>query len=153
VVALAASSPFARCLRDGAPVIFARPSGGALERISPEARTALRRYTSFLAAPMITRDTAVGILVLARDPGAPTFRCADTQAAADLACRAGAAIADSLALMRHRSVAEALRPPRPAVTVVPRAGLRSPGGACRPRAAMPAVTGMTSSRCRERGLG
>jgi len=127
VVALAADSPSARCLRDGAPVIFARPGGLTLQRISPEARTALGRYTTFLAAPMITRGTAVGILILARGPGAPPFRGADTQAAADLACRAAAAIADSLALMRHRSVAEALLPPRPAVTGVPQGRLEIAG--------------------------
>ena len=115
---LAADSPSARCLRDGAPVIFDQPGSRTLRRISPEARTTLGRYTSFLAAPMITRGTAVGMLVLARAPGAPAFRDNDTQAAADLAGRAAAAVADSLALMRHRSVAEALRPPRPAVTRV-----------------------------------
>ena len=127
VVVLAADSPPGRCLRDDAPVIFARPDGRALQRISPDARTTLGRYTSFLAAPMITRGTAVGMLVLARAPGAPPFGDIDTHAAADLARRAGAAVADSLALMRHRSVAEALRLPRPAVTLVPRGRLEIAG--------------------------
>jgi Stage II sporulation protein E (SpoIIE)/GAF domain len=127
VVALAADSPSARCVRDGAPVIFARPRGRALQRMPPEARTTLGRYTSFLAAPMITRGTAVGTLILARAPGAPPFRDTDTQAATDLAGRAGAAVADSLALMRHRSVAEALRTPRPAVALVPQGGLEIAG--------------------------
>ena len=131
VVALAADSPFARCLRVGAPVIFARPGGRTLQRISEEARTTLGRYTSFLAAPMITRGTTVGILVLARGPSAPSFHGADTQAAADLAGRAAAAIADSLALMRHRSVAEALQPPRPTITQVPQ-GLLEIAGRCLP---------------------
>jgi hypothetical protein len=116
VVALAADSPFARCLREGAPVIFTQPGSSSLRRVSAEARTTLGHYTSFLAAPMITRGTPVGMVALARAPGTPPFRDADTQAATDVAARAGAAIADSLALMRHRSVAEALRPPRPAVT-------------------------------------
>ena len=40
-VSLAARSPSARCLRRGAPVIYARPGGRALQRISPEARTTL----------------------------------------------------------------------------------------------------------------
>ena len=115
-VSLAAGSPSARCLRHGAPVIFARPGGRTLRRISPEARTTLSRYTSFLAAPMIIRGTTVGILILAREQGAPPFRDAETHATADLAGRAAAAIANSLALMRHRSVAEALQPPRRAVT-------------------------------------
>jgi GAF domain-containing protein len=115
VVAFAADSRPACCVRDGAPVTFARPDARMLRRISPEARTALGRYTSFLAAPMITRGTAVGVLILARGPSTPPFRDDDAQAANDLAARAGAAIADSLALSRHQSVAEALRPPRPTV--------------------------------------
>jgi hypothetical protein len=127
VVALAADSPAVRCLRDGAPVIFDQPGSRALRWISPEARTTLGRYTSFLAAPMMARGTAVGILVLARVPGAPPFRGSDPQSAADLAGRAAAAIADSLALMRHRSVAEALRPPQPAVTRAPHGPLEIAG--------------------------
>jgi hypothetical protein len=133
VVALAADSAAARCLRDGAPVMFGRPGGKRLQRISPEARTTLSRYSSFLAAPMITRGTAVGMLILARDSGAPPFRGADADAATDLAGRAGAAVADSLALMRHRSVAEALLTPRPAVTVMPRGQLEI-AGRCLPAA-------------------
>ena len=127
VVALAADSPSARCLRDGAPTIFTRPGSQTLRRISPEVTTTLGRYASFLAAPMITRGTAVGMLVLARAPGAPPFSDVDTQAAVDLAARAGAAVADSLALMRHRSVAEALRPPQPSVTRPPHGRLEIAG--------------------------
>jgi len=119
VVALAADSPSARCLQDGTPTIFDQAGSSALQRIPPEAKPTVGRYTSFLAAPMITRGTAVGMLVLARARSGPPFRDADAQAAADLAGRAAAAVADSLALMRHWSVAEALRPTRPAVTRVP----------------------------------
>jgi hypothetical protein len=126
-VALTAGSSFERCLRDGAPVIFARPGDRAMQRISRQARATLGHYTSFLAAPMITRGTTVGILLLAREPSAPPFRGDELQAAADLAGRAAAAIADSLALMRHRSVAEALQPPRPAVTQVARGPLEIAG--------------------------
>jgi hypothetical protein len=131
VVALAADSPFARCLRDGAPVVFARPGGRAMQRISKETQTTLGRYTSFLATPMITRGIPVGVLLLAREASAPSFHGADTQGPADLAGRAAAAIADSLALMRHRSVAEALQPPRPAVTQVAN-GLLEVAGRCLP---------------------
>jgi hypothetical protein len=131
VVALAADSPFARCLRDGAPVVFARPRGATTRRMSKEARTTLGRFASFLAAPMITRGTTVGILLLVREPSAPPFSGDETQAAADLAGRAAAAIADSLALMRHRSVTEALQPPRPAVTQVAQ-GLLEIAGRCLP---------------------
>ncbi len=130
VLALAPDSPSAQCLRDGTPVIFARPRRTP-QPASAEARTIPDRYTSFLAAPMITRGTAIGVLVLARGPGAPPFHGTDRKGAADLAGRAGTAIADSLALMRHRSVAEAVGPPRPAVTrVVP--GQLEIAGRCMP---------------------
>jgi Stage II sporulation protein E (SpoIIE) len=126
-VALAADSSPARSLRDGAPVIFTQPGSSVLQRISIEARSTLSGYASFLAAPMITRATAIGILIMARGAGAPPFRAADTQAAADLAGRAGAAVADSLALMRHRSVTEALLLPQRAVTPLPRGRLEIAG--------------------------
>ena len=118
VVAFAADSPCTFCLRDGAPVIFTQLGGPTARGITSGTRTALGRYASFLAAPMMTRGTAVGLLVLARAPGAPVFRDTDLQAAADLAVRAGAAIAGSLALMRHRSVTEALQPPTTTVSQV-----------------------------------
>jgi Stage II sporulation protein E (SpoIIE)/GAF domain len=131
VVALGSDSTFGRCLRDGAPVIFDRPGGAAMQRMSKEARTTLGRYTSFVSTPMITRGTTVGILVLAREASAPSFGGDETQAAVDLAGRAAVAIADSLALMRHRSVTEALQQPRPAVTQVAH-GLLEIAGRCLP---------------------
>jgi hypothetical protein len=122
VIALASDSETARSVHGGAPVMFVRPDSGTLQRIAPEAAAILAGYTSFLAAPMVTRRARTGVLILARGPGAPAFSAADARAAADLGARAGSALAGSLALMRHRSVAEALRPPR--LT----ANERSPGG-------------------------
>jgi Stage II sporulation protein E (SpoIIE)/GAF domain len=112
VVVFASDSHPARCVRNGAPAMFTQPSGATLQRIAPGAATILAGYSSFLAAPMVTRGTPAGVLVLARGQSAPAFSAADARAAADLAGRAGVALAGSLALMRHRSVAEALRPPR-----------------------------------------
>jgi Stage II sporulation protein E (SpoIIE)/GAF domain len=114
VTAFAADSPYARCVYDRAPVIFAHPDRGTLRRISPPARTVMERYTSFIAAPMAARGAALGLLVLARTPRAPAFCDTDAEAAADLADRVATAVAGSLALMRHRSVAEALQPLRTA---------------------------------------
>lgn len=133
VFALPADSPCARCVRDGDPVIFTDPGGAMLRRVGPGARTALGRYASFLAAPMIIRGTTAGFLVLARGPAAPAFHGPDRQAAADLAARAGVALGGSLALMRHRSVAEALVPPRPAVSHVAPGNLEI-AGRCLPAA-------------------
>jgi Stage II sporulation protein E (SpoIIE)/GAF domain len=118
VIALPADSPLARCVREGDPVIFTDPGGAMRRRISRGARMALGRYAAFLAAPVIIRGTTAGFLVLARGHAAPAFRDIDGQAAADLAARVGVALGGSLALMRRRSVAEALVPPRPAVSHV-----------------------------------
>src|SRR6516162_3997060 len=133
VLALAADSPFARCLSDGAPVTFAQPDGATLRRLNPRTKTALAGFTSSLPAPLIIRGTPAGFLVLARAPAAPAFGDADTHAAADLARRAGAGLAGSLALMRRRSVAEVLAPPRRAVTRVAPGHLEIAGG-CLPAA-------------------
>ena len=126
VVALAADSSSQRSLREGAPVLFTQPGSSSLQRIPLEARSTLGGYASFLAAPMTTRATAIGILVMARGSGAPPFRPADAEAAADLADRAGIAVADSLALMRHRSVTEALLPQQ-VVTPLPQGRLEIAG--------------------------
>ncbi len=116
VIAFAADSRYARCMRDGTPVIFTQPDRETLHRATPDARMVWARYMSFLVAPMVTRGTAIGFLVLARATGAPVFHGNDTEAAADLAVRAGTAIASSLAVLRQRSVAEALQARRPAVS-------------------------------------
>ena len=115
VVAFAAGSPYARSVRDRTPVIFAQPDDTTLQRVTPGAQMVLAGYTSFLAAPMITRGVTVGFLVLSRTPASPSFSGHDTAAVADLAGRAGTGIASSLALIRQRSVAEALQPRSPAV--------------------------------------
>jgi stage II sporulation SpoE-like protein/GAF domain-containing protein len=116
VIAFAPGSPYARSVRDRAPVIFAQPDGTTLQRIMPGAQTFLAGYTSFIAAPMITRGVTVGFLVLSRAPTSPSFGGHDTVAATDLATRTATGIASSLALIRHRSVAEALQRRPPAVT-------------------------------------
>ena len=132
VVALAADSPFARCLRDGAPVIFARP-GGADDAADIQGSQDDARPLHIVPGHADDhpwhhgRHTAAG----PRTQRTVVPRRRDTQAAADLAGRAAAAIADSLALMRHRSVAEALQPPRPAVTQVAH-GLLEIAGRCLP---------------------
>jgi hypothetical protein len=115
VIAFAAESPYARSMRDRAPVTFDQPDGTTLRRVTPRAQRLLARYSSFLAAPMITRGVTVGFLVLSRTPAAQSFSGHDMAAVADLAARAGTGIASSLALIRQRSVAEALQPRSPAV--------------------------------------
>jgi GAF domain len=149
-IACAADSPFTRCLRDRSPVVFDQPDGTTLGRMTPEGKAAVADAASFLAAPMITRGTVTGFLVLARTGNALAFRRPDATAVADLAARAGTAIASSLALMRQGSVAEALRPRRPAVVSAAPARLEIAG---RPPVTRPAVTGMTSFRCPGNGPG
>jgi len=115
VVAFDGDSPCARCLRDAAPVIFTQASRSTLLRIAPSAETAAARYASFLTVPMITQSAAIGILALARGHHAPAFDDADTRGATDLAARAGAAIAGSLALTGRPPAAESVQPSAPAV--------------------------------------
>jgi len=116
VIAFAPDSPYARSVLDRTPVVFAHPDGTTLQRVAPGAQMVLARFTSFLAAPMITRDVTVGFLVLSRTPAASPFSGHDMAAVADLAARAATGIASSLALIRHRSVAEALQPRPAAIT-------------------------------------
>ena len=127
VVAFAPGSPYARSVREHSPVIFAQPDDTTLRRARPSAQMLLARYTSFIAAPMITRGVTVGFLVLSRTSASPLFSSRDTAAAADLAARAATGIASSLALIRQRSVAEALQPRLPAVTRTTRARLEIAG--------------------------
>jgi hypothetical protein len=116
VIAFAPGSPYARSVGDRTPLIFAQPDGITLQRVAPGAQLVLARYTSFVAAPMITRGITVGFLVLSRTPATPPFSGHDMAAVADLAARAGAGIASSLSMLRHRSVAEALQPRSPVVS-------------------------------------
>ena len=69
----------------------------------------LAGYTSFLAVPMTARDTVTGFLVLVRAPGGPAFSERDAAAATRLGAQAGAGILNALALMRQRSIADALQ--------------------------------------------
>ena len=51
MTAFAADSPYARCVRGGEPVIFARPDSRTLERARPGGREIISRYGCFLAVP------------------------------------------------------------------------------------------------------
>jgi len=109
VIAFAADSPAARCLRQGRPVAFRRPDAQGLEQIRMGGRVVLAGYNSFLAVPMTADDEPIGFLFLARARGTPGFGDSDTEAAARLAAQAGTGIANTLTLMRQRSVASALQ--------------------------------------------
>jgi serine phosphatase RsbU (regulator of sigma subunit) len=119
-IVVATSSPYARCMRDREPVIFARPDGQTLEQAHPDAREAMARFASFLAVPVIAGEAAAGFLALARAPGRAAFGDGDAAAAGYLAAHAGTGIANTVALTRLRTTAEALQrgllaadPPQP----------------------------------------
>jgi hypothetical protein len=109
VIAFAPSSPYARCIDTGGPVVFSEPDGSTLERLRPDGREMLCGCSSFLAVPLTARDTIVGMLAFARDPGAPAFSRRDIATAARLGAQAGLVIVNALTLMRHRSIADALQ--------------------------------------------
>jgi stage II sporulation SpoE-like protein/GAF domain-containing protein len=109
VIAFAADSPLARCVSSGRPVRFSELDRQVMERLGPVGREVLAGYTSFLAVPMTARDTVTGILVTVRAPGVPAFSERDAVAAGRLGAQAGAGILNALALIRQRSIADALQ--------------------------------------------
>ncbi|MBO0804870.1 MAG: SpoIIE family protein phosphatase [Nocardiopsaceae bacterium] len=112
VIAFAAGSPFARCVRRGQPVAFARPDSQTLERARPgdwEIREMLSRYASFLAVPATCGGRAAGFLTLARTASSSAFDDADVAEAVRLAAGAGTGIANTVTLLRQRSIADALQ--------------------------------------------
>ncbi len=121
VIAFGAESPFAQCVRTGMPVAFSRPDDHTLEQIRTGGRVVLAGYTSFLAVPMTAGDRPIGFLGLGRSRGTPRFGDDDAALIARLAAQAGTGIANTLTLMRQRSMADALqrgllaaKPPTPA---------------------------------------
>jgi len=108
VLAFAADSPYARCVRDGGPVVFGKPDRQTLDQARPDGREVLGRFGSFLAVPMSAHDDAVtGLIAFARETAA--FTLPDTLTATRLAARAGAAVDAALTLMRERIVTGALQ--------------------------------------------
>ncbi len=109
VIAFAADSPYARCVNSGRPVTFGQPDGQTLERVRPDGREVLSGYGSFLVVPMTARDAVTGLVVFARTPDAPAFSDRDAATAARLGAQAGTGIANALALIGQRSIADALQ--------------------------------------------
>lgn len=108
-VVFAAVSPYARCVRDGKPVIFSRPDSRTLEQAGPGSRAVFSRFAAFLAVPMNAGDTAAGVITLAREPGGAAFGDSDIADVTRLAAFAGAGVARAVALARHRGIADALQ--------------------------------------------
>jgi len=109
VIAFGADSPISRCVHHGTPVAFRRPDDQALEQVRMDGRVVLAGYSSFLAVPLTAEDGPIGFLVLARARGTRGFRASDAEAATRLAAQAGTGIANTLTLMRQRSIADALQ--------------------------------------------
>ena len=109
VIAFDPESPCARCVHTGTAVIFGRPDNQSLEQVRMGGRVVLAGYNSFVAVPMTAHEEPIGFLVLARARGTRGFRDSDAEAAARLADQAGEGIANTLSLMRQRSIASALQ--------------------------------------------
>jgi GAF domain-containing protein len=103
VIEFAADSPYARCVQQQAPVIFAQPGDQTMQRVTRGARMALGQYASFLVAPLTARDQALGFLVFGRSAGQEPFGDDDAATAAGLAANAGAGIARSLGAAAART--------------------------------------------------
>jgi len=109
VIAFGADSPFAQCAHRGMPVVFTRPDDHTLEQIRMGGRVVLAGYNSFLAVPMTADDEPIGFMGLGRARGTPRFDDHEAKLVAGLAAQAGTAIANTLTLMRQRSMADALQ--------------------------------------------
>jgi Stage II sporulation protein E (SpoIIE)/GAF domain len=109
VIAFAAASACARCMNSGRPVRFSQADGQSLEHVRTVGREVLAGYASFLAIPLTDRDGVAGVLILVRGPDEPAFSDRDSAAASRLGAQAGTGIVNALTLMRHRSIADALR--------------------------------------------
>ncbi|MGD0068061.1 MAG: PP2C family protein-serine/threonine phosphatase [Streptosporangiaceae bacterium] len=109
MTAFAVNSPYARCVRGGEPVLFARPDSQTLERARPGGREIMSRYASFLAVPATARAEVAGFLAFARTAYSAAFNDADAATAARLAAGTGTGIANAQTLMRHRFIADALQ--------------------------------------------
>jgi Stage II sporulation protein E (SpoIIE) len=109
MTAFAAGSPYARCMRGGEPVIFARPDSQTLERARPGVREIISRYACFLAVPATAGAEVAGFLTFARTAGSGAFNDADAATAVRLAAGTGTGIANALTLMRHRFIADTLQ--------------------------------------------
>ena len=109
LIAFAAGSPYARCVRSGEPAVFAQPDSQTLERARPGGREMMSRYASFLAVPAASGEQATGLLAFARTAGQAAFSNADVTTAARLAAGAGTGIANALTLLRQRTIADTLQ--------------------------------------------
>jgi hypothetical protein len=109
VIAFPADSPYARCVRDGAAVIFAHPDSNTLERVRPSGRAMLSQYSTFLAIPVIHDGQVTGFLAFGRTARSVSFGDVDIAATGRLADGAATGIANAMTLMRQRSIADSLQ--------------------------------------------
>jgi hypothetical protein len=120
VIALAAGSPAASCMREGRQVIFTEPDRQTLERLRPADRSVVSQYASFLAAPLTLGESVLGFAVFARTPSTPAFSGSDADETARLTAASATGIGNALTVTRQRAIVEALQrgllaadPPRP----------------------------------------
>jgi GAF domain-containing protein len=146
VLAFAADSPYACCVRDGGPVVFSEPDSQTLDQARPGGREVMGRYASFLAVPMTAHDAVTGLIAFARTTAA-AFTLPDTLIATRLAARAGAAVNAALALMRERTITGALQ--RGLLTTAPAVppGLETAGRCLPADGHATGGTGTTWCRC------
>lgn len=109
VVAFAAGSPYARCVRAREPKIFSRPDSRTLAHTRPPGRAVMINCSSYLAVPTIADGVANGFLAFARTPAFAPFGAGDVATASRLAAGAGTGIANALTLLRQRTIADTLQ--------------------------------------------
>lgn len=123
VIAFAAGSPYARCMRGGEPVTFAWPDSRTLEHIRPGGKEMLIDCASFLAVPTSTDAEVTGFMTFARTRRSAAFSGTDAVTASRLATGAAVGIANALTLARQRFLADTLQRSLLAVTPPVPAGI------------------------------
>ena len=106
---LAAASPYAQCVHDGKPVLFARPDSRTPVQAGPGGKAAFSPYRSFLAVPMSAGSSTAGLIALARVPGRTAFGEDDITGIAHLAAITGTSIAKAVTLAWHQAITAALQ--------------------------------------------
>jgi hypothetical protein len=111
VLVFGEDSPSAKAMAAGCPVLFDQLDSETAERLArrPRGREVTASYTSFLAVPLIARETVVGCATFARAQTSPAFSPDDVALAGELGSRAAMCIDNARLYHRERRTALALQ--------------------------------------------
>lgn len=111
VIVLGPSTPGARAMASGAPVLFDSLDGETAERLANHhgARERAASYTSYMAMPLIARGVVVGCAIFGRAQASPPFNEGDITLAGQLASQAAVCLDNARLYDRERRTVQALQ--------------------------------------------